>query len=236
MKTSNKVTNISAPPGKKVWVKPKTNSLQDRADYFEKEIEILLDLSDAIIKVREKDDLIKVFASKLKGLFYFTHAVISLIDKQNKTYYPFLFDTSAMHIRHRSELPNLLLNQYYLDDPFIGMTVGIDTPVAFLLDGIMGRPGIPAFLQVNYETGIKQAMIVKLKNKMETIGFVLIYSDRKKEFPDEFKNVLQAISPLLSNAVANIIINNEIKHKEFITQTLLKLSNDMVSVREKSDL
>ena len=60
MKTSNKVTNISAPAGKKVLVKPKTNSLQDRADYFEKEIEILLDLSDAIIKVREKDDLIKV--------------------------------------------------------------------------------------------------------------------------------------------------------------------------------
>ena len=221
---------------KKGLENPKIKLLHDRLEYFENEKKILLDLSDAIIKVREKDDLIKVFSSKLKSLFYFTHAVISLIDKTNQTYYPFLFDSSAMHIKHRSELPSLLLNQYFLDDPFIEMTKGCDTPVDFLLDDIMDKPGIPAFLQVNYETGIKQAMIVKLKNKMETIGFILVYSDTKKEFTDEFKNVLHAISPLLSNAVANIIINDEIKDKEFITQTLLRLSNDMVSVREKADL
>ena len=236
MKVSSKIKEIPVSAEKKGLQNPKNKLLHDRLDYLENEKKILLDLSDAIIKVREKDDLIKVFASKLKGLFYFTHAVISLIDKQNKTYYPFLFDTSAMHIKHRTELPSLLLNQYFLDDPFIQMVKGCDTPVAFLLDGIIDRPGIPAFLQVNYETGIKQAMIVKLKNKMETIGFIFIYSDKKRNFPDEFKNILLAIAPLLSNAVANIIINDEIKNKEFITQTLLKLSNDMVSVREKSDL
>jgi transcriptional regulator with GAF, ATPase, and Fis domain len=234
MKSGGKIKKVSV--GKNFSDNPKNNPAKDQAEYYKREKNILLNLSDAIIKVREKDDLIKVFASELKGLFYFTHAVISLIDQQNKTYYPFLFDTSAMHIKHRAELPSLLLNQYFLDDPFIEMTEGHDTPTAFLLDEIMDKPGIPAFLQVNYETGIKQAMIVKLKNKMETIGFVLIYSDKKKEFPDEFKNVLHAISPLLSNAVANTIINDEIKEKEFITQTLLRLSNDMVSVREKSDL
>ena len=228
--------NVAKENTKNNLVNKRLKVLQEQISSYETKKNILLDLSDEIIKVREKDDLIKVFSSKLKSLFYFTHAVISLIDKKNGTYYPFLYDSSAMPIKHRSELPSLLLNQYFLEDPFIAMTEGSDAPTAFLLDQIMDKPGIPAFLQVNYETGIKQAMIVKLKNKRETIGFVLIYSDRKKEFQDEFKNVLQAISPLLSNAVANIIINDEIKEKEFITQTLLRLSNDMVSVREKSDL
>lgn len=141
-----------------------------------------------------------------------------------------------MHIKHNAELPNLLLNQFFLNDPFIAIVLGFETPVSFLLDDIMDKAGIPAFFKVNYETGIKSAMIVKLKNKMETIGFVFIYSDKKEEFSDDFKNILHAIAPLLSNAMANIIINDEIKNKEFITQKLLELSNAMVSVREKSDL
>ncbi len=236
MKIRNKITEAPVPAEKKGLESLEDKLLRHRLAEFEKEKTILLDLSDAIIKVRKKDDLIKVFASKLKGLFYFTHAVISLIDKQNKTYYPFLFDTSAMHIRHRSELPNLLLNQYFLDDPFIGMTEGSETPVAFLLDDIMDKPGIPAFLQVNYETGIKQAMIVKLKNKMETIGFVLIYSDKKTAFPDEFKNVLHAISPLLANAVANIIANEEIGNKEKEKSFLLDFSHEIAGARTKNEL
>lgn len=234
MKSSGKIKKVSV--GKNLSDNPKNDPAKNEAGYFKNEKKILLDLSDAIIKVREKDDLIKVFASKLKGLFYFTHAVISLIDKKNKTYYPFLFDTSAMHIKHRAELPNLLLNQYFLDDPFINMTAGADAPVAFLLDDIINEPRIPAFLQVNYETGIKQAMIVKLKNKMETIGFIFIYSDNKKEFPDEFKNILHAIAPLLSNAVANIIANEEIVNKEKDKSFLLAFSHEIAAARTKNEL
>lgn len=59
-----------------------------------------------------------------------------------------------MHIKHRSELPNLLSNKYFLDDPFIKMIEGADAPVAFLLYDIIKSPAFPAFLKVNYETGI----------------------------------------------------------------------------------
>lgn len=56
---------------------------------------------------------------------------------------------------------------------------------------------------------------------METIGFVFVYSDSAEPFSEILKNILQAISALLSSAVANIVINEEIKNKEFVTQTLL---------------
>jgi transcriptional regulator with GAF, ATPase, and Fis domain len=210
--------------------------LPGQLETYKYEKDILLDLSDAIIKVREKSDLIKVFSSELKNLFYFTHAVISLINKQDNTYYPFLLDTKALHIRHRAELPSLLAKQYFLDDPFIDMVASAESPVSFLIDDIMEKPGIPGFLRVNYETGIKEAMIAKLTNKMETIGYVFIYSDKEKSFSDSFRNIIQAISPLLSSAVSNIIINDDIKNREFITRTLLALSNEMVTVRKRSDL
>lgn len=236
MKGNIKDKKAAVAGGKSSLGSANSNLLEHQPDYYKKEKEILLDLSDAIIKVREKEDLIKVLASKLKGLFYFTHAVISLINKETKTYFPFLLDIDALHIRHRAELPSLLTQQYFLDDPFIEMVLRSDRPVSFFLDDIINVPGIPGFVKVNYETGIKEAMIAELKNKMETIGFIFIYSDRKNSLSEAFKNILQAIAPLLSNAVANILINDEIKNKEFITQTLLALSVEMVTVRKRSDL
>ena len=236
MESSRKVKKVSPPIDKGALDDPKNKSSQYKIDFHKREKKILLDLSDAITKVREKDDLIKIFSSKLQSLFYFTHAVISLIDKKSHTYYPFLFDVEALHIKHRDELPSLLRNQYFLDDPFIKMVSGSEMPVSFPLGDIINKRGIPAFLKINYDSGIKEAMIVKLKNRMETIGFVFIYSDKENTFFDAFKSILQPISPLLSNAVANIMVNDEIKYKEFITQTLLSLSNELVTVRDKTDL
>lgn len=44
-------------------------SPEEQVIYYKKEKDILLDISDAIIKVRAKDDLIKVFSSKLRAYF-----------------------------------------------------------------------------------------------------------------------------------------------------------------------
>src|SRR5690606_39158644 len=179
-------------------------TLQEQLAMYQKEKDVLLELSNDITKVREKNDLIKVFSSRLKSFFYFTHAVVSLVYQRSKTYHPFLIETDVLPIRHREEPPTLLQTEYSTSDPFIQKIVDSEKPVSFLLDEIMERPGIPAFLRVNYECGIKRAMIARLKSKMETIGYVFIYSDREGEFPDHFIEVLHGITPHLSNAVANV--------------------------------
>ncbi len=225
----------SAKPGNRVEHSPGSPVRQHTAA-FEREKNILLALSNDITRVREKNDLIRIFASNLKEYFYFTHAVISLIDQQNGIYYPFLLDRSSMQIRHRSELPSLLKMQFSVNDPFIGKVAHSEAPVSFMVDEIVNEPGIPAFLKVNYECGIQTAMIAKLKSKMETIGFVFIYSDRTDSFPDEFKNILQLIAPHLSNAVANIIINEEIVQREEEKSILLSLSGEIAALRSREDL
>ena len=236
MKSNGKIRKAPFPAEGFAGKDPQNKPLEYQVGYYKQEKAVLLDLSDAITRVREKSDLIRIFSSKLKDLFYFTHAVISLIDKQSRTYYPFLFDIGALHIRHRNELPSLLANRYFTDDPFISMAAATDLPVSFLLDDIMNKPGIPAFLKINYETGIREAMIVKLKNKMETIGFVFIYSDRNDSFSPAFKAVLQSIAPLLANAVANIIINDQVSQKEKDQSFLLSFSHSIASARTRTDL
>ncbi|MFB0495946.1 formate hydrogenlyase transcriptional activator [Mucilaginibacter sp. OAE612] len=203
---------------------------------YENEKEVLLELSNDITQVRTKIDLITVFSSRLKSLFYFTHAVVSLVDKQQQTYYPFLIDREALQIKHRDELPSLLASRFFLDDPFISQAHGSDMPVSFLLDDIIHKPGIPGFLKVNYECGIKEAMIVPLKSKMETIGHVLMYSDRIGAFSDDFKAFISMISSQLSSAVSNIKINEEIEFKEWVNEVLLDISNNLATVRHRKDL
>lgn len=210
--------------------------LNKKNDCYEYEKEVLLALGNDITRVRSKTDLIKVFSSRLKDLFYFTHAVVSLIDQRNQTYYPFLLDRDSLQIKHRAELSSLLTTRFFIDDPFIRQVEGSDVPVAFLLDDIMDKPGVPGFIKVNYECGIRKAIIAPLKSKMETIGYVFIYSDRTDSFPDSFKTILKRISPQLSSAVSNIMINEEIKFKEWVNEVLLNLSNNLVSVRHRKDL
>jgi transcriptional regulator with GAF, ATPase, and Fis domain len=210
--------------------------LHKQIDCYENEKDILQALGNEITRARVKTDLIKVFSSKLKGFFYFTHAVVSLIDQRNQTYYPFLLDKEALHIKHRAELPSLLATRFFLGDPFISQVADSEVPVVFLLDDIMSKPGVPTFIKVNYECGIRKAMIAPLKSKMETIGFVFIYSDRTDSFSNEFQSVLRRISPQLSSAVSNIIINEEIKYNEWVNEVLLTVSNDLVTVRRRKDL
>lgn len=111
-----------------------------------------------------------------------------------------------------------------------------DGPEFFLLDQIMGQPGSPAFLRVNYEAGIREILMTPLRSKMQTIGFLHMYSDRKGSFGREFKDIINGIAPLISSAVSNIIKNEEITYKERVNEVLLSLSNDMVTVRDRKGL
>jgi sigma54-dependent transcription regulator len=61
-------------------------------DILERERSILLELGNDITRVREKNDLLLLFSKRIKGLFYFTHTIISLIDNKDDTYSAFLLD------------------------------------------------------------------------------------------------------------------------------------------------
>jgi len=229
-------------PTRKVHNKPnhshegEINTLKQQLEAFEKEKNILLALSNDITKVREKDDLVKIFSSRLKDFFYFSHAVISLVDHQKNIFYPFLMDAKTHPIKDKDIFNSLLAMQYPFTDPVFKKILDLESPQTFLLDEVLDMPGIPSFIKLNYEYGIREVMLTPLKRKMEIFGYICIYSDRTDGFQDNFKNVLQGIAPQLSNAVSNIIINDEIRHKEYINEILLSLSNDMVTVRDRQDL
>ena len=68
---------------------------------FEQERKVLLELGNDITRVRDKNDLIILFSKRIKGLFYFTHTLVALIDYKDETYSPFLLDNKSPFNRIR---------------------------------------------------------------------------------------------------------------------------------------
>jgi transcriptional regulator with GAF, ATPase, and Fis domain len=211
-------------------------SLQARINMLEQDRAILLELGNDITKVREKSDLITLLLSRLKNLFHFNHAVILLVEPEKEMYRLFLYDESSAVIRSHPEFAKLIDRQFPLNEPFIRQVMDAGEPLPFLLEDVMHAPGSPRFLRVNYEAGMREILVVPLKSKMETIGFVNVYSDRAGSFTSEFTRIIKGIAPQLSSAVSNISANEDILSREREKSFLLDFSQEIAAVRSKDDL
>lgn len=217
--TANKTTTLS--PGKK------SNDLDK---------DFLLALGNDITSVREKNDLITLFKSRIKSKFYFTHIIVTLVDPKDETYTPFLLDNDGSPIREHPRYAEMVATHFSLKDAFITKVLAAHEPVSFILEPIMDLPGMAPFLRVNYEKGVREILMTKLTKAGKTMGFIHVYSDRLDSFTAAFRNVMKNIAPLLSSAVSNIIKNEEILQKEKEKTFLLEFTSAIAQVRTKEEL
>ena len=203
---------------------------------LEQERKVLLELGNDITRVREKNDLLTLFRKRIKQLFYFTHTIVTLIDRKDETYVPFLLDNEGSPIRSHERYQEMVEARFSLNEPFIQAVLQAEEPISFLLEDIMDKPKSPAFLRVNYEKGVREILMTRLMKEGQPMGFIHIYSDKPGSFSNEFRNVIKGIAPQLSSAVSNIIKNEELSKKEKEKSFLLDFSIDIASVRTKDEL
>lgn len=203
---------------------------------LEQERRMLLDLGNDITGVRDKNDLLVLFSLRIKRLFYFTHAIVTLIDYKDETYTPFLLDNESSPIRGHAMYQELVHSRFSLNEPFIQAVLHAGKPVSFLLADIIGQPQSPSFLRINHEEGVKEILMTSLMKEGRQMGFIHLYSDRIGSFTDEFRSIMTGIAPQLSGAISNIIKNEEILKKEKEKSFLLDFSSDIAAVRTKEEL
>lgn len=216
--------------------KTATNGLGDRITSLETERRILLELGNELTKVRAKTDLITIFSSKIREMYPFSHAIVTLINDDAQSYTPFLLDPDSSPIQHHDLYPSLVAGRFPLHEPFIQKVMANGEPTAFRMEDVMDLPGSPVFLKVNYQAGIRVILMTPLKDKDQVIGFLHTYTKDVNGFTDEFIRIITGIAPQISSAVANIQNNEAISHAESINAVLLSLSNEMVKVRNREGL
>jgi len=236
MKNAGTNENKKGPNPEKKDPQRHVDSLRQQLDHYKKEKDILLALSNDITRVREKNDLLILFKKRIKGLFYFTHTIVTQIDYKDETYVPFLLDNDGSAIRSHPRYQEMVQSRFSLNEPFIQSVLQAEDPLSFLLKDIMNEPKSPSFLGVNYEKGIREILMTRLMKEGKPMGFIHIYSDKPGSFSNEFRNVIKGIAPLLSSAVSNIIKNEEVLNKEKEKSFLFDFSSDLASVRTKEEL
>lgn len=215
---------------------PETKIISPSKASLEQERKILADLGNDITRVRDKNDLIVLFKKRIKGLFYFTHTIVTLIDHKDETYVPFLLDNDGSPIRSHQRYQEMITGRFALNEPFIQSVLHTDGPISFMLEDIMDEPASPSFLRVNYEKGVREILMTRLMKEEKPFGFIHIYTDQPGSFTDEFRSVIKGITPQLSSAVSNIIKNEELQKKEQEKSFLLDFSSQIASVRSKEQL
>jgi transcriptional regulator with GAF, ATPase, and Fis domain len=196
----------------------------------------ILELGRDLTRVRDKDDLIHLFSTRIKEFFYFNHSIITVIDESGDTYSPFLLNPAASPLVHHKAYDHLVASHFDLNEPFIQQVFCADGPVLFLLEEHMDKPGAPAFLRANYEVGLKTILMTPLRNKSKTIGFLHAYSDTDATFSRELISIIKGIAPQISNTLTNIIINEQREKKQRIDDALLDLGHEMAAIKDKDEL
>src|SRR6266536_1660734 len=203
---------------------------------LEQERKLLLELGNDITRVRDKNDLIILFKKRIKGLFYITHSIVTLIDYKDETYVPFLLDNEGSPIRSHPRYQEMVNARFSLNERFIQAVLQSDYPISFLLEDVMDQPQSPAFLRVNYEKGVREILMTKLMKEGKPMGFIHTYTDKPGGFSAGFRSLMKGIAHQLSSAVSNIIKNEEVLKKEKEKSFLLDFSSDIATVRTKEEL
>jgi len=200
----------------------------------EREKGVLLSISEAMTRIKTKEDLLALINGALKDLLLFHHAGIGVINRHSETYNAFLFDPS-------SGIPNIPeLESYFKEghsrNNIVDVVLNSDQPVAFDLDEIIATSEAPLYTRLNYAAGMKEMVLVALRNEGKNIGLFGIFSDRKNKWTKNHLDLLQAVAGQLSIAVANIRVNEELLERENEKLMLLSLSGDITSCCTYKDI
>ncbi|HTI94281.1 MAG TPA: sigma 54-interacting transcriptional regulator [Puia sp.] len=209
-----------------------SNEEIERKDH---EKSILLSLGSDISHVRDKNDLLQVINSRLKKLFSFTHSAIGIIDQGRNTYSSFILDPQSKSKAH-PEYDQYRKVDFPVDDGIVDRAISVEEPIVFDLDELSKSAGVPGYVTVNHDMGMKEMVVVALRVKGQPIGFLLLFADGKNGFDSNQLSLLKGIAAQVSTAVSNIIANEGIEKREKEKAVLLSFSNDLATARDAKGL
>ena len=192
----------------------------------------LIDLSKNFAVIRSKNDLHRGINEKLKKLMSISHFVTFSISEDGKSYVAYSLDPTSITKSHPDYL--LMINsRYQVNDGITANALISNVPVVVDLDEAMKLPGVPKYLQVNYDCGIREAIMAPLKDGEKKTGMV-VFLRHEKSVTQNYLNLIQGISDQLAIAVANIRANEKIEQQlEEIDQYKKQLESENLYLQEE---
>lgn len=196
------------------------------------EKEILQSLSNDIVKVRNKKDILTFIRPKLRLLFNTDDIFICFLDALNETLNPVL----RIGGPNRSKLPDydrIVNTNYPIHDGFIDKILDSNEPIVVDILKLADANDCIKFFRT---TGLVQSLSIRLNNAGKVIGIMTLWSETSNFFTARYKHLISEIANQISLIVVNILANEEIAKREEEKSVLLSLSYKIAVVRNKNEL
>lgn len=179
----------------------------------ENEKSILLGLCNDIAAVRNKRDLPGIITEKLKKVLPISHVLTGVISEDGKTYSAFLLDGNSAAGSH-PDYALVTAEKFPVEDGIMNYVLPSEQPVVFDLTEIMRRPRVPAYLRMNYDCGMREAVFTVLSDGVRKTGVFVIFSAVRNRLNSHHLSLIKSITSQLSTAIATIIAHEKIE-KQF---------------------
>lgn len=158
------------------------------------ERDLLLSLSVDIAAVRNNNELLKVISQRLKYLLKFSHAIVAVIN-EDSTVSRFLLDPEAKSKSH-PEYKQAVQMRYPIEDNIFDKCLSTSEPLLFNLQELMDSTNgdIPLYLRVNYESGLKNAVVVRFSKGEHAFGFWILLFDHDIVFDTDKQNLIKGLN------------------------------------------
>lgn len=196
--------------------------------------EVLLELSNRMVKVRNRKDLLHVIHSGLRKVINFTACVMTILDDAHQTYNAFLTDPDSKS-RDFDAYNEAISTPYPVADGIYDVAAASDRPVLFDLRNF-DIEHAPVWFKLHYAAGAREMMIKALPGEDARRHSLILFSDQTGTFDDCAVHIIERISSQLSTAASNITANEDILNRESEKSFLLNFSQNIAAVRTKADL
>lgn len=206
----------------------------ERDSRIETEKTSLLQLSNQIACIRKRQDLANIVNGIIKEMFAVTEFGIAYVHENEETYGAFHMDMGS-DIKEIEEFDKITSDKYPVTDYIFEFITRSNEPTLLVVDDLLGKPGIPAYVDFWKKAGIKEVLSVPLRDGVKTIGFVNFHVDEKRNVLSR-RHLLGPVCTQLLMAISNILANEKIQRRDEEKNVLLSLSNEIAALKTREDL
>lgn len=195
----------------------------------EHEKSFLLDFSNDISEVRNKEDLAIAVRTALKGINPLQGYVIRKLNDDGKSLSTYIYDESIT-TDDNPVLHELLEQKFPINDGLQNRVLESYIPLLFNVDIEIDRGITAPYLFFWKKLGFKRMVGIALRNGDSVLGMLWLAIEEINI------SLLQGICSQISTAMSNIIANELLESKNNEQSVLLQFSNEIAGVRTKEDL
>ena len=187
------------------------------------------------LQIRERSDLLKLLTGILQNHFKFSGILIQSVDPHTGTYYPFLIDHLSK-ARNLSEFKALSNTRAPLEDPIVRDALQQSGSFTVSLKELVADPQVPYWIRINFEYGVKEALVTPLKIKNEIVGISYIWSEKENAFDERAAGIMDILAMDLGYAISNTMVNEMLNQRDWFNELLLSFSHELAAVKTREDL